>query len=107
MDEDSRSLEMRVERIETGFAWAEDPPSRIRHFIANVRTEPMPDREDEVAVRSNVLVYRSRWDRPEYELLSAERRDVLRQVDGDWKLARRMVILDSTALPTHNLSFFF
>ena len=107
LDEDRASLEMRVERVETGFAWAEDPPSRLRHFVTNVRIEPPPEGEDEMAVRSNVLVYRSRWDRPQYDLLSAERRDRLRPVDGDWKLARRVVILDSTALPTHNLSFFF
>jgi ethylbenzene dioxygenase subunit beta len=107
LDEDHESLAMRVERIETGFAWAEDPPSRLRHFITNVRVEPSPEGEDELAVRSNVLVYRSRWDRPDYELLSAERRDLLRRVGGDWKLARRLVILDSSALPTHNLSFFF
>jgi ethylbenzene dioxygenase beta subunit len=107
LDEDYKSLEMRVERIETGFAWAEDPPSRLRHFIANVRSEPSADDRDETAVRSNVLVYRSRWDRPEHALLSGERRDVLRRVDGDLKLARRLVILDSTGIPTHNLSFFF
>ncbi len=107
LDEDYSSLEMRVERIETGFAWAEDPPSRIRHFVANVRSEPSSEREEEVAVRSNVLVYRSRWDRPHHDLLSAERRDVLRAVEGDWKLARRVVILDSTSVPTHNISFFF
>jgi ethylbenzene dioxygenase beta subunit len=107
LDEDHESLEMRVERIETGFAWAEDPPSRLRHFVTNVRIEPSSEGEEELAVRSNVLVYRSRWDGPRYELLSAERRDLLRRVDGDWKLARREVILDSTALPTHNLSFLF
>jgi ethylbenzene dioxygenase beta subunit len=106
LDEDYQSLEMRVERIETGFAWAEDPPSRLRHFVSNVRSESA-DGEDEIAVRSNVLVYRSRWDRPDHDLLSGERRDVLRRVDGDWKLARRLVILDSTAIPTHNMSFFF
>lgn len=107
LDEDYNSLEMRVERIETGFAWAEDPPSRTRHLVSNVRSEPSPERDDELAVRSNVLVYRSRWDRPDHDLLSAERRDVLRQAGGGWKLARRVVILDSSALPTHNLSFFF
>jgi ethylbenzene dioxygenase beta subunit len=58
-----------------------------------------------VAVRSSVLVYRSRWDRPGHDLLSGERQDVLRRVDGEWRLAKRWVILDSTTLPTLNLSF--
>lgn len=104
LDEDIHSLQLRVERLETGFAWAEDPPSRIRHFVANVRAEVLGD--DEAAVRSNVLVYRSRRDSPAHDVLSAERRDVLRRVDGSWRLARRRVILDSTTVPTLNLSFF-
>ncbi len=106
LDEDRDSLEMRVDRIETGFAWAEDPPSRIRHFVSNVRAKPVPGREDETAVKSSLLVYRSRWDKPGHVLLSGERQDVLRRVDGGWKLASRLVILDSTTLPTLNLSFF-
>ncbi|WP_135256838.1 aromatic-ring-hydroxylating dioxygenase subunit beta [Thermus caldilimi] len=108
LDEDRTSLEMRVSRLETGFAWAEDPPSRLRHFVTNVRVgEPRStERGEEVEVRSNLLVFRSRWDRPEYTLLSAERRDLLRREKGTWKLARRVVILDQSTLPTHNLSFF-
>ena len=100
LDEDKDSLELRVERLETGFAWAEEPPSRIRHHVSNVRV-------DDLAVRSNVLVYRSRWDKPDYDVLSGERRDVFRREDGELKLASRLVILDSTSVPTLNLTFFF
>lgn len=109
MDEDRDSLEMRVERIETGFAWAEDPPSRLRHFITNIRASEVRETPlgEESAVRSNLLLFRSRWDDPEHVVLSAERRDALRRVDGDWRLAKRFVILDSATLPTMNISFFF
>jgi ethylbenzene dioxygenase beta subunit len=109
LDEDYTSLEMRVARLETGFAWAEDPPSRLRHFVTNVRIgEPRPTpKGEESEVRSNLLIFRSRWDRPDYTLLSAERRDVWRQEEGGWRLARRTVVLDSATLPTHNLAFFF
>lgn len=107
LDEDRASLEMRVERVETGYAWAEDPPSRLRHFVTNVRAEAAEDADGELAVRSNVLVYRSRWDRPGHDLLSGERQDVLRADEDGWRLARRLVVLDSTTLPTLNLSFFF
>jgi ethylbenzene dioxygenase beta subunit len=108
MDEDRASLEMRVARLETGFAWAEDPPSRLRHFVTNVRVgEPVRgDRGEEVEVRSYLLLFRSRWDRPDLTFLSAERQDLLRRENGGWKLARRLVILDHSTLPTHNLSFF-
>jgi hypothetical protein len=32
---------------------------------------------------------------------------VFRDVDGAWKLARRLVVLDSTTVPMLNLSFLF
>ena len=32
-EEDKRYLEMRVARLDSGMAWAEDPPSRTRHLI--------------------------------------------------------------------------
>lgn len=104
LDESRTSLEMRVERIETGFAWAEEPPTRTRHLVGNVRVGDEDDRG--LAVRSNLLLYHTRWDRPEYTVLSAERHDLLRQ-DGDrWLLAHRWAVLDNTVVPTLNLSFF-
>lgn len=106
LDEDRSSLQMRVDRIETGFAWAEEPPSRIRHFVSNVRVRRASDAADELSVRSYVMVYRSRWDRPDYDIMTAERQDVLREVDGRWLLARRKVILDNTTIPMLNLTFF-
>ena len=56
-EETRGSLELRVRRLETEYAWAEDPPSRTRHFVTNVRVAE-GDEEDEVAVRSNLLLYR-------------------------------------------------
>ena len=37
-DEDKYSLSQRVARFATEHAWTEDPPSRLRHFVTNVRT---------------------------------------------------------------------
>jgi ethylbenzene dioxygenase beta subunit len=105
LDESRTSLEMRVERVETGFAWAEEPPTRTRHLVGNVRVGD-PGEGGELPVRSNLLLYHTRWDRPEYTVLSAERHDLLRP-DGDgWRLARRVAVLDNTVVPTLNLSFF-
>lgn len=103
LDEDRDSLTLRVDRLETGFAWAEDPPSRVRHFVTNVRVRP---HGDELAVRSNLLLYRGRWDRAEHDLLSGERHDVLRPGPGGLRLAARTVVLDATTLPTLNLAIF-
>jgi 3-phenylpropionate/cinnamic acid dioxygenase small subunit len=74
--------------------------------VTNVRLNP-GEGDDEIAVRSNVLLFRNRGDSPNHDLLSAERRDVVRRVDGRWKLARRRVILDHSTLPTHNLPIIF
>ena len=40
MDEDKDSLTRRIRRLDSGMAWAEDPPSRTRHFVSNVEVEP-------------------------------------------------------------------
>lgn len=106
LDESRTSLEMRVERVETGFAWAEEPPTRTRHLVGNVRVRES-DAADGVAVRSNLLLYHARWDRPEYTVLSAERHDVLRHDGARWLLARRVAVPDNTVIPTLNMSFFF
>ena len=37
-DEDLYALRKRVQRLATDHAWTEDPPSRTRHFVTNVRT---------------------------------------------------------------------
>lgn len=105
LDERYGSLETRVARNESAYAWAEDPPSRIRHFVSNVRASRRPD--GLVAVRSNLMVYRTRQDNVAPQLLSGERHDVLRREDGVWRLLERRVLLDLTAIGTHNLSIFF
>ena len=104
-EETRGSLELRVRRLETEYAWAEDPPSRTRHFVSNVRVVPCEE-EDEVAVKSNLLLYRSRGSDPRHDLISAERRDILRKEKDQWKLRKRIILLDHSVLTTHNLSVF-
>jgi 3-phenylpropionate/cinnamic acid dioxygenase small subunit len=104
-DEDKTTLAARVARLDTGMAWAEDPPSRTRHMISNVEVEP-GESGAEVNVYSNFLVYRSRAETEE-DLYVGTRRDVLRRVDGDWKIARRRMVLDQAVLTAKNLSIFF
>lgn len=98
------SMSMRVERLYTANAFAEDPPSRTMRMVSNIRAVPAGD--DEAQVRSNFLCYRSTGDRIEYDLLAGQRRDVLRHVDGRWLLARRTVLLAHTTVPTANLGLF-
>jgi 3-phenylpropionate/cinnamic acid dioxygenase small subunit len=105
-DDDYTGLEMRILRLDTEYAWAEDPPSKLRHFVSNVRVRPGSG-ADEYEVRSNVMVSRSRGDSRTTDLLTAERQDVLRRTDQGFRLARRTVVLDHVVIATHNLAFFF
>jgi 3-phenylpropionate/cinnamic acid dioxygenase small subunit len=104
-DEDRYSLGKRVQRFATEHAWAEDPPSRTRRFVTNVRawTGGVPG---ELLVRSNLLLFRSRGDIHDHDLLSAVRDDVLRREDGVLRLSRRRVLVDESVLRTQNLAVF-
>jgi 3-phenylpropionate/cinnamic acid dioxygenase small subunit len=102
-EEDKRYLEMRVARLDTGMAWAEDPPSRTRHMIGNL--EAALQENGEVQARTAFLVYRSHLE-TDHQLLSGCREDVLRKGDGGWKVARRAIVLDANVLLDKNLSVF-
>lgn len=103
-DEDHASLDMRVRKFASGTNWAEEPPSRTRHLIGNVRIDP--GEGNEIAVRSAFLIYRNRLER-QTEVFAGERQDVLR-VEGDsFRIARRRILLDQATLLTSSLSFFF
>ena len=103
LEEDKRYLQMRVARLDTGMAWAEDPPSRTRHMIGNLEAEFLEN--GEVGAKTAFLVYRSHLE-TDHQLLSGYREDVLRKVDGGWKVAKRTIVLDANVLLDKNLSVF-
>ena len=103
-DEDLHSLRKRVQRFATGHAWTEDPPSRVRHHIGNVRTFEHPN--SEVRVESSLLLFRSRGDDRPPEIVSAGRDDVLRDTADGYRLASRIVTVDESVLRTQNLAIF-
>ena len=107
-DEGKDTLGRRVAQLRTGIHWAEEPPSRICHMVSNVqilRAAPAGPTAAEVAVRCRFLVYRNRVE-TETDVLVGKREDVLRRVDGRWKIARRMIVLDQSVLLAKNLTFF-
>jgi len=57
-------------------------------------------------VRPNLLLDRNRGDAPQAGLLSAVRQDVLRRVNGSWKLVHRTILLDQATVATLNLAVF-
>jgi phthalate 3,4-dioxygenase subunit beta len=103
-DEDMYSLRKRVQRLATDHAWTEDPPSRTRHFVTNVRT--FRQQVAELRVESAVLLFRSRGDTREPALISAGRTDLLRETGEGLRLARREIKVDESVLRTQNLAVF-
>ena len=103
IDEDKGGLRERVQRLLSGLAHAETPPSRTGHQIGNV--EVYPRDQQEVAVYSRFMVFQGRRERSDF-LFTGRREDVLRRVDGEWRIARRKVLLDHTVLPRAITVFF-
>ncbi|MEH0553983.1 aromatic-ring-hydroxylating dioxygenase subunit beta [Streptomyces sp. B21-101] len=104
-DDTKETLEVRVRRLETDFAWAEQPPSRTRHFITNILVDTT-ENPDEFLVRSNCLVYRSRGEETVPSIFSAQRRDLLRRDGGSWLIVHRWAALDQAVVNAHNMSIF-
>lgn len=109
-DDDKTYLTMRVERLETGMAWSEDPPSRTRHLVGNLVVERVhgdsDSNNDEVTVKTAFILYRTHHETDE-NIFAGSREDILRRVDGAWKIAKRIIVLDSNVILAKNLSVFF
>ena len=104
-DEDLTSLRARVKRLDTGMAWAEDPPSRTRHLVTNVQISPRPGR-GEYDVVSAFFCYRTRLE-TDVNLFVGRREDMLRKTSDGWRVARRKIILDQNVVLSKNISVFF
>ncbi len=103
-EDDKTYLTMRVERLDTGMAWAEDPPSRTRHLVGNLVVEPLS--EDQVKAKTAFILYRSQHE-TEQDIFAGSREDDLRLVDGRWKVSKRVIVLDANVILAKNLSVFF
>ena len=104
-DDTKQTMELRVRKLDTGFSWSEDPPSRSRHLVTNVRILERIS-ESEFKVGCNFIVYRSRLAR-EQDLWIGRREDTVRRVAGAWMLAKRHIFLDQVSVTSPNLSVFF
>lgn len=108
-DEGKETLTQRVRQIETGIHWAEEPSSRQSHLITNVRViSATPDLANatEVETSHRFFAYRNRLDY-ETDFMVGKRSDTLRKINGEWKIAKRQIILDQTVLLEKNLTIFF
>jgi 3-phenylpropionate/cinnamic acid dioxygenase small subunit len=106
-DENFTTLFMKVMRLATTASpWAENPMSRTRRFISNVKVHRTPA-EDEFSVSSSLLISRTRYTEDKHLILTAERRDLLRRDGETFKLVRRHILADYTTMGWPNLAVFF
>jgi p-cumate 2,3-dioxygenase beta subunit len=95
--DDAVRIRSRVKQLLGKFAWAENPHSRTRRMISNVRV--LGSEGENILVSANFAVYRMRYESVdtyvghyEYKLIRA---------DKSLKIRERRAILDNEALRPH------
>lgn len=90
-------------------AWSESPAPRTRRFITNVEVE-MSDNDDsetnEYKVFSNFQLFYSQSGDDNHTYYGG-RRDVLREVDGQFKLLKREIITDWDIITAPTMALIF
>jgi len=105
-DDNKKTLSWRVRQLDSSTHWAENPRSRTRHLVSNVRIA-QSQCADEYEVKSNFICYRNRLQ-DEVDIWAGERHDLLRRDDQQiLHIARRKVLLDQNLVLSKNLSVFF
>jgi biphenyl 2,3-dioxygenase beta subunit len=103
-DDNYALLEMRVKKLEASSAWSEDPPSRSRHFVSNVRI--VENAGDEITVECAFHLTRMRLE-SEMSAWIGRRVDVLRRNGASFLIAKRHLFLDQTVIRATNMSTLF
>jgi len=86
--------------VEFKYAYERDPAPRVRRLVTNLRVYE-GQHPDEYVVKSYILMTKNRFDSPTYDILTAERVDILRQTPDGMKLARRDIHVDMEVLTTY------
>ncbi|MFC9835548.1 aromatic-ring-hydroxylating dioxygenase subunit beta [Rhodococcus sp. NPDC127530] len=87
------------------FAWGENPVQRVRRFVTNIQVHA-GEKSGEYVVRSNIMLSFARQSDP-VALVPAGRVDLVREVDGELKLAQRIVHLDQTLMTITHMRLIF
>lgn len=105
IDDDKITMRIRVGKLDTGYAWAEEPPSRTRHVVSNVMATDTDN--GHLHVVSNFIIYRSK-NESEVDWWVGLREDILRRDERTkFQVVKRSVYLDQTVIMSKNLSTFF
>jgi 3-phenylpropionate/cinnamic acid dioxygenase small subunit len=103
---DTKSIiNIRIERLRSGHAWSETPPSRTLRVVGSILVEAS-ERADDLLVESALLIYRQRGNADPGDLIPVRRSDVIRINDRGGLLLSRRAIIPDTVLQTPNLGIF-
>ncbi|MGQ4618832.1 3-phenylpropionate/cinnamic acid dioxygenase subunit beta [Nocardia sp. R7R-8] len=103
-EDDKELLRLRAHKLESEYAWGENPPGRTRHFIANVRVVARDG--DSLDTSCNFYFYRGTYERHS-DWWVGRRDDHLVRDNGELRIANRTVLLDHTVILSQNMSHFF
>ena len=106
-DEGKATLRLRIKQITSGVHWVEEPSPRVSRMISNVhaiQATPSLDDPEEVSVKYRILIYRNRLE-DSTDIFAGKREDVLRKVDGEWKIRKRTMLLDQSVLLSATMPF--
>ena len=98
---DHRRLVERVLRLNSGFAYSQDPPSRTTHLVGNVRVSG--EAEGRVQVTSSLIVAEMR--RSTQNLYAGRVEHELTQDGEGFKISRKVVRLVNSDVPLGNVTF--
>ena len=99
-----RELELRIRRFETDTCWTENPATRTAHMVHNVEVEAT-GKPDEYRAYSISVVYRN-MNEDEEHTLHCLREDLLRRVDGELRIARRLLTAQQNIFMNKSLNIF-
>ncbi|WP_317932963.1 aromatic-ring-hydroxylating dioxygenase subunit beta [Halioxenophilus sp. WMMB6] len=85
-------------------AWAESPAPRTRRFISNIEVEPLEDNSYRVYSNFQMFYSHSGTDNHTY---TGGRRDLLKEVDGEFRIFKREVITDWDVITVPSLALIF
>ena len=96
ISDDAKRVRARAEQLLGKHAWAENPPSRTRRLITNVRITGMDG--DLILVAANFAIYRHRRHEQAPRQFIGRYRHKLKQTDAGLKIYERRAILDAEEL---------
>jgi p-cumate 2,3-dioxygenase subunit beta len=99
--DDRVRLQVRIGRLKSGFAHAQEPKSRMRRIVSNIVVEETEN--GEIIAQSNFLLAELR--RGKQDLFAGRAIHRLRPYQGSFKLVYKKVLLVNNDEPIDNLTF--